>query len=137
MSKSIVLAKNERLTGNSETRVELGDDVITGIWNLIHETLQLYPWLTEIVNDAYKDFVIKRPDVPQLKTETLKILKELTSQSDQQIYPGMVLNVTWLRVLLALAESAIEFKHDLFRHPHAAADNTNAIGTEDTRYCEI
>ncbi len=31
MSKSIVLAKNERLTGNSGTRVELGDDVIPGI----------------------------------------------------------------------------------------------------------
>ena len=35
MSKSMVLTKNERLTGNSETRVELGDDVILGIWNLI------------------------------------------------------------------------------------------------------
>ena len=114
MSKSILLAKNEHLTGNSETRVEFGDDVITGIWNLIHDASQLYPWLTEIVNDAYKDFVIKSPDTPQLKAETLKILKELTSQSDQQIYPGTVLTITWLRVLLALADSAIEFKLNMY-----------------------
>jgi hypothetical protein len=55
-----VLAENECLTGNSETRVEFGDDVITGIWNSIHDTPQLSPWLGEIVNDTYEDFIIKK-----------------------------------------------------------------------------
>ncbi len=114
MSKSILLAKNEGLIGNSETRVELGDDVITGIWNLIGDAPELYPWLAEIVNDAYKDFVVKSSDVHQLKNETLKILKELTTRNDQKVYPGTVLNLTWLRVLLALAETAIEFRLNMY-----------------------
>jgi hypothetical protein len=114
MSKSIVLAKNERVTGNSETRVELGDDVITGIWNLIRDTPEFYPWMAEIVNDAYGDFVIESPNVPQFKNETLKILKELTPQNHQKVYPSTIMNLTWLRVLLALAESAIEFRLNIY-----------------------
>ena len=110
MSKSIVLAKDAHLTGDSETRVEFGDDAIGSIWNLIRDTSELYPCLADIVNDAYQDFVLKSPDVLQLKNETLKILKELTSKNNQQIYPSTVLNIIWLRVLLALAESAIEFR---------------------------
>jgi hypothetical protein len=114
MSKSIVLAKNEHLIGTSETRIEFGDDIIIGIWNLIRDTPELYPQLREIVNDAYEDFVIQGSDVPQLKIEILKLLKELTSQNSDQTYPGAILNITWLRVLLTLAESGIEFRRNIY-----------------------
>jgi hypothetical protein len=100
MSKSILLSQNMKSATQSETYVDLGDDVLNVLWPVVRESASTYPKMWRIVEDMYGDYQLESPDLPALCTEVEQLKEQFIHGTQAERHQPIVI---WLEVLRTLS----------------------------------